>query len=116
MATSEKIDSTTVAQSQGAVAPPTVTDPACTSFTAAELVGADLPDPKLVVPGLIQVGLTVSAGPPKIGKSWLALKMAVEPTSATSRWWPSSTPASCPTRIQTLNAPNGLAGAADCAR
>lgn len=48
-----------------------------TGFTAAELQGMTFPDPKWAVPGLIAEGANVLAGSPKIGKSWLALNLAV---------------------------------------
>ena len=38
---------------------------------------ANSPPLKFVIPGLIPVGLTILAGPPKGGKSWLALQIAV---------------------------------------
>ena len=38
---------------------------------------ANYPPLKFVIPGLIPVGLTILAGPPKGGKSWLALQIAV---------------------------------------
>src|SRR5262249_47545681 len=48
-----------------------------TTYTAAELSAMDLPDAKCVVHGLIPDGLTVLAGKPKLGKSWLALLLAL---------------------------------------
>lgn len=48
-----------------------------TSWTAAELLAAQFPDPVWVVPDLITVGLTLLAGRPKVGKSWLALQTAI---------------------------------------
>lgn len=44
-----------------------------TSWTAAELMAMDFPEPRWAVPGVIAEGVTLLAGPPKIGKSWLAL-------------------------------------------
>jgi AAA domain-containing protein len=41
------------------------------------LMQAEFPAPQWVIPGLIQPGLTVLAGKPKIGKSWLGLDMCV---------------------------------------
>jgi len=41
------------------------------------LMRAHFPEPQWVIPGLIQPGLTVLAGKPKIGKSWLGLDMCV---------------------------------------
>jgi hypothetical protein len=46
-------------------------------FTADALLARDLPAPRFVVEGLIPHGLTVLAGPPKIGKSWLGLALAL---------------------------------------
>lgn len=46
------------------------------TWTVAELLGADFPDPVWAVPGVIPVGLTFLAGRPKVGKSWLALQVA----------------------------------------
>ncbi len=42
----------------------------------ADLVATDFPQPQWVVEGLLPVGLTILAGPPKRGKSWLALLLA----------------------------------------
>lgn len=47
-----------------------------TSYTAAELLEAEFPDPTWLVPGLIPTGLVILAGRPKIGKSWMALQVA----------------------------------------
>lgn len=47
------------------------------AWTAAELLAAQFPDPKWAVPGLVPSGLTLLAGRPKLGKSWLALQFAV---------------------------------------
>lgn len=60
--------------------PPTVTGHTtqrATSWTAAELLAAEFADPKWAVPGLFPEGLSLFAGPPKVGKSWLALDLAV---------------------------------------
>ena len=48
-----------------------------TIFTASELSEADMPSTDWLVPGLIGSGLTMLAAGPKIGKSWLALQLAV---------------------------------------
>jgi hypothetical protein len=45
-------------------------------ITAAELRRLVLPEPRWAVPGLIPEGVTILAGPPKVGKSWLALAAA----------------------------------------
>lgn len=46
-------------------------------FTAAELISQDFPEPRWVIPSLLPEGLTILGGKPKIGKSWLALGIAV---------------------------------------
>ena len=48
-----------------------------TSWTAAELMATDFPEPRWAVPGLVAEGVTVLAGAPKAGKSWLALGLGV---------------------------------------
>ena len=48
-----------------------------TSWTAAELMALDFPPPRWAVPGLICEGITLLAGPPKVGKSWLSLGLGV---------------------------------------
>jgi hypothetical protein len=48
-----------------------------TSWTAAELLKTDFPDPKWAVPGLFPEGLTLLAGAPKVGKSFLCLGLAL---------------------------------------
>jgi len=45
--------------------------------TAAELVAKEFTPPRWAIPGLILSGLTVLAGPPKIGKSWMALDLCL---------------------------------------
>ena len=45
--------------------------------TADRLMATDLPEPKWAIPELLPEGLTVVAGKPKVGKSWLALGLAV---------------------------------------
>jgi len=46
-------------------------------FTAVDLMNHTFPEPRWVVPGFLPEGLTLFAGPPKIGKSWLALSLCV---------------------------------------
>lgn len=48
-----------------------------TEWTAAELRTASFPPPRWAVPGLLSEGVNLLAGPPKVGKSWLALALAV---------------------------------------
>jgi len=46
-------------------------------YTADQLVITHFPEPRWAVPGIIAEGLTVLAGAPKIGKSWLVLGVAI---------------------------------------
>ncbi|QKW07379.1 AAA family ATPase [Streptomyces sp. NA04227] len=48
-----------------------------TAWTADELLAAEFPDPKWAVPGIISEGVNLLAGPPKVGKSWLSLGLAL---------------------------------------
>ena len=48
-----------------------------TRWAAADLLTAEFSDPVWIVPDLIPAGLTILAGRPKLGKSWLALQTAV---------------------------------------
>src|SRR5262245_48686012 len=41
------------------------------------LLAADFPEPRWAVPGLVPVGLTLFAGPPKVGKSAVTLDLAL---------------------------------------
>jgi hypothetical protein len=45
-------------------------------MTADDILLADYPDPIWAVPDLMPVGLTILAGRPKVGKSWLAMQIA----------------------------------------
>ena len=47
------------------------------SFTGTQLLAADYPPLRFVVPGLIPAGLTILAGKPKFGKSYAVLDIAV---------------------------------------
>jgi hypothetical protein len=49
-----------------------------TSWTADELMAQRFPEPRWAVPGLLAEGVTLLAGPPKVGKSWLSLGTALE--------------------------------------
>ncbi|GHU58261.1 hypothetical protein FACS189444_1660 [Spirochaetia bacterium] len=51
--------------------------PRKTSWTASEILSHEFPPVQYIVPGLITPGLTILAGAPKLGKSWLALNMAM---------------------------------------
>jgi hypothetical protein len=46
-------------------------------FTALELGKMEFPPIEFVVPGYLPTGCTIFAGRPKLGKSWLALEMAI---------------------------------------
>lgn len=46
-------------------------------YSAAALYGAVLERPPIIIDNLVPAGLTVLAGAPKRGKSWMALKMAL---------------------------------------
>jgi hypothetical protein len=48
-----------------------------TSWTAAELLAASFPEPRWAVPGVICEGVSILAGPPKVGKSWLSFGLAL---------------------------------------
>jgi hypothetical protein len=48
-----------------------------TFFTAAELGHTYFPPIKFVVPGYIAEGITLVAGKPKFGKSWLVMHAAI---------------------------------------
>lgn len=47
------------------------------AITATDLVRLELPPVNFIVPGLIPEGLTLFAGRPKAGKSWLCLDLAI---------------------------------------
>ena len=51
------------------------------TFTAADLMKEDLPPVRWAVPGILPEGLSLLAGKPKLGKSWLALGLAVAKAS-----------------------------------
>lgn len=44
-------------------------------YSIDELLGMDFPAPTWIVPDLLTTGLTILAGAPKLGKSWLALAL-----------------------------------------
>lgn len=46
-------------------------------WSAVDLLAAQFPEPRWAVPGLVAEGLTLLVGSPKLGKSWLALGLAV---------------------------------------
>lgn len=47
------------------------------TITAADLLALDLPEVSWAVPDIIPEGVTILAGKPKLGKSWLALGLCV---------------------------------------
>lgn len=47
------------------------------TMTALELMQLAIPEPRFAVPGLIPEGLTILAGRPKTGKSWLAYQLGI---------------------------------------
>ena len=53
-------------------------------FSAADLQGRVFPPIKWIVPDILPEGLTLLAGKPKLGKSWLALDIAVAVASGGS--------------------------------
>ena len=59
----------------------TPTPPRVTSWTARELLAADFPEPVWAVDGVLVEGVSLLAGPPKAGKSWLAFDICVSVTS-----------------------------------
>ncbi|MDP2815826.1 MAG: AAA family ATPase, partial [Rectinemataceae bacterium] len=51
--------------------------PLLKTFTASDLAKMVFPEPKWAVPGLLPEGLTILAGRPKRGKSWMGLGLAL---------------------------------------
>ena len=47
------------------------------SWTVAELLDTEFPEPKWSIPDLIPEGLTIIGGRPKVGKSWLLLQASI---------------------------------------
>ena len=47
-----------------------------TGWTLSEILTTNFPEPNWIVPNLVQEGLVMLAGRPKIGKSWMLLQMA----------------------------------------
>ena len=71
-----------IAKPTGPAAPRTA--PALEVYQAAELYGKQLERTRMIVPRMIPAGLTVLAGAPKRGKSWLALALAVAVASGST--------------------------------
>jgi len=49
-----------------------------TKFRLSDLLACDIPPVRWTVPGIVPDGLTLLAGPPKLGKSWLVLDLALQ--------------------------------------
>ncbi len=48
------------------------------SWSAAELMATEFPAPRWAVPGVLAEGVSLLAGPPKVGKSWMALGLGLD--------------------------------------
>ncbi|MHA6796761.1 AAA family ATPase [Pseudonocardia bannensis] len=55
-----------------------VPPPRRTAWDAEELMTMAFPEPRWAVPGIICEGVTLLAGPPKVGKSWMGLGLALD--------------------------------------
>ncbi|MET9218689.1 AAA family ATPase [Streptomyces sp. NPDC003300] len=62
---------------QPAAVPPPKRERPRTAWTADQLMDAHFPEPKWAVPGILAEGVSLLAGPPKVGKSWLSLGLAL---------------------------------------
>jgi hypothetical protein len=51
--------------------------PKVETFTAADLLAMELPEPHWAIPGILPAGLSLLGGKPKLGKSWLVLNASV---------------------------------------
>lgn len=51
-------------------------------WTADQLMATEFPAPRWAVPGLLAEGVSLLAGPPKVGKSWLSLGLALSVAGA----------------------------------
>src|SRR4051794_33072217 len=49
-----------------------------TSWTAADIMSMDFPEPRWAVPGVFSEGVNLLCGPPKVGKSWMSLALGVD--------------------------------------
>ncbi|GAA4846411.1 AAA family ATPase [Kitasatospora terrestris] len=47
-------------------------------WNAADLMATDFPEPRWAVPGFFAEGVSLLAGPPKVGKSWLSLGLGLD--------------------------------------
>jgi hypothetical protein len=64
-------------------ATPPANDAVAEIAPADDLLGADFPPTRFVVADLLPVGLSILAGRPKLGKSWLALQIAIAVATGT---------------------------------
>ncbi|MFJ9416233.1 AAA family ATPase [Streptomyces sp. NPDC101227] len=62
---------------QAAPEAPAVRERPRTAWTADQLMAAEFPEPKWAVPGILAEGVSLLAGPPKVGKSWLSLGLGL---------------------------------------
>lgn len=62
---------------QPAPTAPPVRERPRTAWTADQLMAAEFPEPKWAVPGILAEGVSLLAGPPKVGKSWLSLGLGL---------------------------------------
>jgi hypothetical protein len=62
------------------LSPPVRREPARirTSWTAADIMAMDFPEPRWAVPGIFSEGVNLLCGPPKVGKSWMSLALGVD--------------------------------------
>ncbi|MDR7301833.1 AAA family ATPase [Haloactinomyces albus] len=51
------------------------------AWTADVLMATEFPEPTWAVPGIVAEGVNLLAGPPKVGKSWMSLGLAIEVAS-----------------------------------
>lgn len=65
-------------------APPAKRVKALEAYSASSLYGVHLERPPLIIQNIIPAGLSVLAGAPKRGKSWLALAMGISVSTGTS--------------------------------
>ncbi|WP_313558836.1 AAA family ATPase [Ruminiclostridium cellobioparum] len=61
---------------------------------AYSLSKLQLPPIKYIIEDLLSVGLHILAGPPKLGKSWLVLDLAIQVSTGQSMWGKRTTPGS----------------------
>ncbi|WP_406371087.1 AAA family ATPase [Streptomyces sp. NBC_01550] len=62
---------------QPAPTAPPVRERPRTAWTADQLMATEFPEPKWAVPGILAEGVSLLAGPPKVGKSWLSLGLGL---------------------------------------